>query len=195
MDTQAKREARVNETLARVRALLPGEVREREPLGRALEALIELAREPALWGEADFPAPSVDERQARYLLSEDPDRRYALYLNVMRPGKRIPPHDHTTWACVAAVEGVEHNTLYRRLDDGSVEGRARLAVREEVELAPGKGVALLADDIHSVRIPPGGVIRHLHLYGRALETLTGRTRFDPEAGTCAPMDIGVQTRR
>lgn len=194
MNVTDERERRVAATLERVRALVPG-TPEREPLDAALEALIELAGRRHLWAEADFPAPDEQDRQARYFISEDPDRRYALYLNVMRPGKRIPPHNHTTWACVAAVEGVEQNDLFRRLDRGEAPGRARLEAAGTVEVGPGTGVALLPDEIHSVWIPPGQIIRHLHLYGRALETLDHRITFDPEAGTCKPMPIGVRTRR
>ncbi|WP_440996817.1 hypothetical protein [Arhodomonas sp. SL1] len=195
MDTTARREQRVTETLARVRGLLPGEPDGRAPLEEALRVLIELAAERELWGEGDFPPPEGEERQARYLINEDPDRRYALYLNVMRPGKRIPPHNHTTWACVAAVNGIEHNELYVRLDDGAQPGRARVEPAGALDVGPGGGVALLGDDIHAVEIRGEQVIRHLHLYGRALETLTGRLTFDPDSGTCRPMAVGVQTRR
>ena len=153
-----------------------------------------LSEKKALWSETDYPAPGEGERQNRFLIGQESPVGISLYLNVMRPGKKIPPHNHTTWACIAAVEGAEHNTLYDRHDDGSVESKAEVRPRETVALKPGTALAMMPDDIHSVEIRGEEVIRHLHLYGRPLETLTQRLIFDLEAGACRIMDIGVKTK-
>lgn len=189
-----RRNKAVEACLGDVKQIARSEGVTRDTIGKLAGRLKELAADTALWDESSFAPPDEGDRQARYLIAEDADKTFALYLNVMRPSKRIPPHNHTTWACIAAVEGTELNYLYDRLDDRSVEGKARIRQREQVELKPGTALGMLGDDIHSVEIPEGGIIRHLHMYGNSLETLSERMMFDEEAGTCRVMDIGVKTR-
>lgn len=166
----------------------------RSSLDKVLADLTALAAERDLWSPSVYADPEPEERQARHLVRADPETGYTLYLNVMRPGKLIPPHNHTTWACITAVEGAEHNTLYERVDGGTGPGTARLQKLKEIILEPGKGVALMPDDIHSVEIRGDAIIRHLHFYGRALETLSERLTFDVAAETASIMSIGVKTK-
>jgi predicted metal-dependent enzyme (double-stranded beta helix superfamily) len=183
----------VSDALSRVRQILDSQALTRQSLDTILDEVKQLAAQSALWSESDFPPPAPDEYQARYLIGQGDDLTVALYLNVMRPGKFVPPHDHTTWACIAGVEGDEYNTLYERLDDGRERGKATLKTGKKILVGKGGGVALLANDIHSVRVDGDTPVRHLHLYGRALETLSERTSFDIDAETCKTMDIGVKS--
>ncbi|MGQ2902230.1 MAG: hypothetical protein ACT6RL_10050 [Neoaquamicrobium sediminum] len=193
-DVKSRRDELVSALRDKARELLPESAIERTNVEAVAAGLRELAADTALWSEAEFPPPEGDEKQARYLIAQDDGQTYALYLNVMKPGKKIPPHNHTTWACVAAVDGVELNTLYRRIDGGTEAGHAELEPVREVAIAPGIAIGMMPEDIHSVFIPGDSVIRHLHFYGRALETLSQRLMFNMEDKTCRVMDVGVRTR-
>ena len=93
---------------------------------------------------------------------------------------------HPIWAVVSAVEGQEPNRVYRRTDNGSVPGHASLELAREVMVEPGRGIALMPQDIHSIHTFGTAPTRHLHVYGLALEKLDERQGFDLEQGTVQP---------
>lgn len=193
MTLKTEKSAAVAEFIDVAKQAAAGEVT-RSDLDTVLSALIDLASRKQWWSDKDYPAPVEGELQSRYLIHEEPDSTYALYLNVMKPGKKILPHNHTTWACIAAVEGTEKNYLYERRDDGSQRGMAIVEQVGEKPVSPGEGIALLADDIHAVSIEDSS-IRHLHMYGLALEKLDQRVAFNTDNDTCFIMPVGVKTKR
>ena len=185
------REQLANALIADTQAICgDGEI-DRGKLQAIADKLQALAARKEIWSKEDFPDPPAGEVQHRYRVAGDDG--ITLYMNVLRPGKKTSPHNHTTWACVAAVEGVEHNVLYLRTDDGAVDGKATLEERETIPLAPGGTVALMPEDIHHIEVRGENVIRHLHFYGRPLETLSERKAFNMEEGTYKIMGIGVKT--
>jgi predicted metal-dependent enzyme (double-stranded beta helix superfamily) len=194
MTANQDRDFAVRSLCADAEASLAADGVTRAGLAGVLDRLIALAARRDFWIGEEFTGPDPGQRHARYLIHQHPDRTFALYLNIMLPGNLIVPHNHTTWASIAAVDGTEYNHLYLRTDDGTRPGRATLNHQSTVAVTPGGGIALLPDDIHAVEIKGSAPIRHLHLYGRSLDTLSQRIRFDLAAGTCEPMPLGVPTR-
>jgi predicted metal-dependent enzyme (double-stranded beta helix superfamily) len=165
----------------------------RDDLETIRSQLLTLAARPELWTEEDYASPHGDELHNRYFIAGEADGGISLYLNVVRSGKVVPPHDHTTWASIAAVEGVEHNMFYSRTDDGTADGKATLVMDRVIAVGPGDAIAMMPDDIHNFEVRGNQTIRHLHFYGRPLESLSERKAFDMENGTYKIMDVGVKT--
>ncbi len=145
--------------------------------------LSSLARRAELFPQAEFP---LGADGGIYRLSEDPDHRFALYASAGGPGKKVPPHNHTTWAIIAGVHGAERNVVYDRLDNGAQDGVVQLreAPSKEKTLKRGDVIAFLPDDFHHIETPvDSGNALHLHFYGLSLEHLPGRVTVDLKTGT------------
>ncbi len=186
-DLAARRASAIASTIDRVR-----DIERRHGVTRSALQAIELEMEKLaarqeLFPSEEFPPPAAGEKSSRrYLLRQDPDGRFAMYMNALNPGNQTRPHNHTTWAVVVAIEGQELNRVYQRTDDGSRPGHAELVLDHEVMVEPGQGITLLPDDIHSIHTTGDVPTRHLHMYGLALEKLDERMAFDPESGTVQP---------
>src|SRR5271157_2056662 len=179
-DTRAARAAAVAATIDRIRGIERDHGVTRGALAAIETEMLALAANEALFPAAEFPPPPAGEKASRrYLLQEDPDHRFALYLNALNPGNESKPHDHTTWAVVVAVEGQELNRVYRN------EGN-KLSVAREVMVEPGHGIGLMPDDIHSIHTLGDVPTRHLHMYGLALEKLDNRKAYDQATGEGIP---------
>jgi len=191
--TSVRRHVAVKALMSKVQAIMAANDLTRATLAKVEGALDVLACTPGLFDPAEYPASTDPGGIALYQIHVEPNNGLALYLNVLQPGKSSKPHNHTTWAAIAALQGQETNQFYRRIDDGSVPGRAILEAERTVVVQPGTTVSLLPDDIHSIHGRGIDVIRHLHLYGRPLDQLDGRLGFDLEAGTVVNYNANYMT--
>ncbi|PZW44727.1 putative metal-dependent enzyme (double-stranded beta helix superfamily) [Humitalea rosea] len=184
-DILAGRVLAVDESLARIHAIVEASGINRPSLTAIREELLALAEQRALFPAAEFLA-AEGQGNRLHSLREDLGGGFALYLNVLAPGQDTRPHDHGTWFAAAALEGQALHRVYSRTDDGVIAGRAVLRLREEIMVEPGRGIALMPDDIHSLHTRGDRPGRHLHLYGMALERLTDRHSFDLATSTISP---------
>jgi rhodanese-related sulfurtransferase/predicted metal-dependent enzyme (double-stranded beta helix superfamily) len=181
MQIHEQRAQAVRATIEAVRAIESQFGVTREALDRIKPELVRLASRTEL-----FPAASFGNLPGRpgtiFHLAEDPDGRFALYGSAGAPGKAQPPHNHTTWACIAGVYGDEHNVFYDRTDDRPAASEAKLSMTGELTVVKGNACAFLPDDFHTIEVVNGKESLHLHLYGKTLEDLPGRVYFGSSAG-------------
>jgi rhodanese-related sulfurtransferase/predicted metal-dependent enzyme (double-stranded beta helix superfamily) len=180
MTVMDSRAAAVTETVARIRKI----EREQGVTPAALEAmkqtLISLASRTELFPAEHFPC--LGGYGSIYRLSEDKDRRFALYASAGMPGKGAPPHNHTTWAVISGVFGDEHNVFYERIDNRATAGEGQLRKTGELTVKRGTAVGFLPDDFHTIQVTSDTPSLHLHMYGMSLENLPERIFFSSSTG-------------
>ena len=181
MSIMQERHAAVAGLIAEVRHIEAEDGVTPRALDRIKPLLTGLATRGELFPKDHFCVPGA-AKGVIYRLAEDPDHRFALYASAGVPGKRQPPHNHTTWASIAGVYGQEHNVFYERIDNRSTPGRGKLCRTGELTVVKGNAVAFLPDDFHTIEVRGGEPSLHLHLYGLSLEHLPGRIAFGSTEG-------------
>src|SRR5579864_1648039 len=176
----SRRTAAVAAAIAEAKALESRYGATRDALERIKSIVIGLAAQGDLFPAEHFPIPA-GKPAAVYRLSEDRDRRFALYASAGFPGNPQPPHNHTTWAVISGVFGDEHNVFYERVDDRAAAGKGQLRKTGELTIRRGNACALMPDDFHTIEVM-GGPALHLHLYGMSLENLPDRICFEGSEG-------------
>ena len=145
------------------------------------ELLRDLAKQEWL-REVELLAKHGGVSQSRMLHSEG-DHNLTLTLARFLPDRPTGVHDHGSWGVGCVVDGRDRYQRWRRLDDQSQPGIARLELVDEHVAGPGD-VEWWYDrphDIHSQQ-GEGGPVRELVLFGRNT-SLIPRRYFDPEQGT------------
>jgi predicted metal-dependent enzyme (double-stranded beta helix superfamily) len=131
--------------------------------------LEELVKDSTL-REASKNWPSTEGRK-NLLFYEDPDYGFAINGVVRVPGRKGSIHDHAhSWTAYGLVEGTESLERYRRLDDGSREGYAKLELESVTQGKPGKVDLVPPFDAHAEQ---GGPTRSVAIILRS-ERVSGK---------------------
>jgi predicted metal-dependent enzyme (double-stranded beta helix superfamily) len=127
----------------------------------------------------------------QYALYRAEDGSLCLFALVVPVGAATPVHDHLAWGLVGLYRGEQHETLYRRLDDGSNEQRAQLEISKEQMLVPGEFYPLIppVDDIHYVRTTSTTPSISIHLLANDTACVW-RHKFEPVSGAVMPFRSG-----
>ena len=150
-------------------------------LEAAKKVLMKLCGRSELFPRDEFPIPDADQTERTFLIHENPNGEYALYVNSGAPGQSSPPHDHGgSWAIVAAVDGEETHRLY--VDETNANESAKIRKVADITVKPGTAVSMLPDGIHSIHAGHTPLL-HLHLYGKGFPLQSERKEYDLEAGT------------
>jgi predicted metal-dependent enzyme (double-stranded beta helix superfamily) len=132
------------------------------------------------WVQQSFYECDEAQGMGINILHEEEDATLLVEAICWLPGLGVAPHDHQTWGVVVGIDGVEVNVDWKRLDDGAKPGYADLEKAQETQVRKGDVVALLPDEIHSVRNDGDTPSMSLHMYGKVLAKID-RSEFDPIA--------------
>ena len=150
---------------------------------KLLEALV---KDPTL-REASKRWPSTEGRK-NLLFYEDSDYGFAINGVVRIPGRKGSIHDHAhSWTAYGLLDGTESLERYRRLDDGSQEGYARLELENVTQGTPGKVDLVPPFDAHAEQ---GGPTRSVAVILRS-ERVSGKVlqgSYDVESNTVRRID-------
>src|SRR5574341_1169833 len=102
---------------------------------------------------------------------------------VWGPGDHLGPHDHQTWGMIGVWDNALTETRFRRVDDRTQEGYARLEQDRRATFQPGEVTLLVpeADEIHQMDNFTDRPTVEMHVYGKDLRGLK-RHRYDLESG-------------
>jgi predicted metal-dependent enzyme (double-stranded beta helix superfamily) len=100
-------------------------------------------------------------------------RLFSARLYIYGPGQYTPIHDHNSWGVYGCVSGKVEVIRYRRQDDATRQGYARLHETERVILLPGDTSVVLPlnDGIHQAGNPATGTCVMLSVYGTPIRRL------------------------
>lgn len=176
MDRTLERKREIEAAVADVRAIEQRDGVTRASLEKVKQRLTRLAKRQDLFSAEDFPPPKPGGKlkSCLYRVAEDPDHRFALYVNASLGGHSAPAHNHTTWAVIVGVSGEELNRFYDRAAEGGVREKGQFVVKQ------GAGVCFMPEDLHSIHIQ--APLINFHMYGLGLDHLHKREFYKADEG-------------
>jgi predicted metal-dependent enzyme (double-stranded beta helix superfamily) len=119
----------------------------------------------------------------QYALYRAEDGSLTLFSLVIPEGAETPVHDHLAWGLIGVYRGRQHETVYRRLDEGHDEAKAVLEVSRTHTMGTGQFYGLLPplDDIHYVKTVSDEPSVSIHLLANDTACIW-RHRFEPSTG-------------
>jgi predicted metal-dependent enzyme (double-stranded beta helix superfamily) len=150
---------------------------------------------PKEYGEPDLKS-GMGGGIGQYALYRAEDGSLCLFSLVIPAGAQTPIHDHLAWGLIGVYRGVQDETVYRRVDDGKDESKAKLDVARQQTVKHGEFYALLPplDDIHYVRTASATPSISIHLLANDTGCVL-RHRFDASAGTVTPFRSNYSNAR
>lgn len=185
VDETRRLTAEVPDTAARVEALRPA-------FGQLLAADGWLPKE---YGEPDLKS-GMGSGIGQYALYRAEDGSLCLFSLVIPAGAETPIHDHLAWGLIGVYRGTQAETVYRRVDDGQDEAKARLEVARQHTVKRGEFYTLLPplDDIHYVKTVSDTASVSIHLLANDTACVT-RHRFDAQSGIVTPFRSGYSNAK
>lgn len=147
------------------------------------------------WLPPEYASPDVTSGMGggigQYALYRAEDGSLTLFSLVIPAGAETPVHDHLAWGLIGVYRGRQRETVYRRLDDGRDETRARLEVARTQEMGIGEFYSLIPplDDIHYVRTVSDEPSVSIHLLANDTACVW-RHQFEPATGAVKPFRSG-----
>ena len=182
MTTKTLRNKAIKNTITQIEKILADRI-DVSNLEAAKQQLMNLCAKSELFPREDFPVPDKGLTERTFLVYENNDGSYALYVNSGASGQSSPPHNHGgSWAIVAAISGEETHRLY--VEDTNIDSAKETSnIRQVAELTvnPGTAVSMMPEGIHSIHAGDKPLL-HLHLYGKSFQTQSERKEFNLESG-------------
>ncbi len=145
---------------------------------------------PEPYGAPDFTS-GMGSGIGQYALYRAEDGSLTLFSLVIPAGAETPVHDHLAWGLIGVYRGRQHETVYRRLDDGADEAAADLEVTRAATMNTGEFYALLPpqDDIHYVKTVSDVPSVSIHLLANDTACVW-RHRYEPGTGAVTAFRSG-----